>query len=175
LTDPSNRDKEHSTMTECGEILWTNGLADTACTVERGTEHSHSDYTPTDAIAAGIARPLPDGVYLARVELIHGRPETVTVEPGRPAHQSVPPVVLFGDGCESDTIADILAPLAGMRAGDGWCIDLTTSDGTRTAIVVDLDPEGITWTPFPVEIGAGDDRPAEHLTPWVDVRAIIIN
>lgn len=45
-------------MTECREILYDNGYPIAVCTLEWGTEHSHADHTPAEAVAAGRARPM---------------------------------------------------------------------------------------------------------------------
>jgi hypothetical protein len=41
---------------ECGERLYEGGRLKAICTQECFTEHSHSDYTASEAITAGVAR-----------------------------------------------------------------------------------------------------------------------
>jgi hypothetical protein len=42
----------------CGKALFEGGIAMAVCTHTHFTEHNHSDHTASEAIAAGIARPL---------------------------------------------------------------------------------------------------------------------
>jgi hypothetical protein len=64
----------------CGEVLWRDGFPIAVCTAEWGTEHSHSDADPGDAIAAGSARVLMLG-ELVRVEF-GGTLRLATCPPG---------------------------------------------------------------------------------------------